>query len=700
MIIEALAIGGLGVVAAAGLGAAAKIFAVEVDPRVEAIEEALPGANCGGCGFAGCASCAMAIAAGKCDANVCVAGGPEVAEEVASIMGVELVYREPEFALPNCTYGIERAELKYAYDGINDCRAAMILSGGSKECDIGCLGLGSCAAACPFGAITMGEDNLPHVDKEKCTGCGTCERECPKNIIRMTSATQRILEFNAFNACLAPCQSRCPAQIDIPNYVRAIGEGRFEEALAIIKEHNPIPLCIGRVCPHPCEDNCRRGLDEDPININHLKRFAADYEMYTLKKHVKPFMLPKNERKVAIVGGGPAGLTAAYYLARLGYAPTIYEAMPKMGGMTRYGIPQYRLPKEILDWEIEGILELGVEANCEKALGKDFTIQSLKDDGFEAIFLGIGAWGARNMRLEGEDLNGVISGTDMLIERGLDKETPVGDKVVIIGGGNTAMDCARTCWRLGSKEVTVLYRRSRSEMPANDIEVFESEMEGVKFKFLAAPTKLIGDENGKLTHMEYLTMELGEPDASGRRRPVPIEGSETLMEVDNVIAAIGQFPLLDSLDEDEVGKEIGRTRWNSILTDDLAMTTNVPGVFAAGDGVLGAATVVEAIGTGRRAARSIHKFLSDEEDLSAPANEVLDWRKVRTRSEIPGAMKGGERAKMPDIHVPERAGNFVEVELGLPEEEAVREANRCLQCGLICYRHEGEELPTCHRANV
>ena len=311
MIIEALAIGGLGVVAAAGLGAAAKIFAVEVDPRVEAIEEALPGANCGGCGFAGCASCALAIAAGKCDANVCVAGGPEVAEEVALIMGVELVFREPEFALPDCTYGTGRAELKYAYDGINDCRAAVVLSGGSKDCDIGCLGLGTCMRSCPFGAITMGEDNLPHVDKEKCTGCGSCERACPKNIIRLTSATQRILGFNNFNSCLAPCMARCPAQIDIPNYVRAIAENRYEDALAIIKEHNPIPLCIGRVCPHPCEDNCRRGLDEDPININHLKRFAADYEMYTLKTHTKPFMLPKNERKVAIVGGGPAGLTSA-----------------------------------------------------------------------------------------------------------------------------------------------------------------------------------------------------------------------------------------------------------------------------------------------------------------------------------------------------------------------------------------------------
>ncbi len=685
MLFEALAIGGLGMVSALGLGVAARVFAVEIDPLVEAVEEALPGANCGGCGFAGCSSAALAIAAGKADANICVGGGPEIGEAVATILGVEITYREPEVARPDCTYGTDTADLRYSYDGLADCRAAVLLAGGQKECNIGCLGLGTCVRACSFGAITIGDDHLPKVDPQLCTGCGTCERYCPKNIIRLSSVTDRMLGFNQTNQCLAPCQSTCPAQIDIPGYVKAIAEGRFEDALHIIKEHNPLPICIGRVCPHPCEDRCRRGLDGEPININHLKRFAADYEMNSGKRYT-PFMMPKNDRKIAIVGGGPAGLTAAYYLARLGYSPTIFEAMPELGGMMRYGIPQYRLPKEIMDWEIGGILELGVEVKTEVAMGKDFTLESLRNDGFEAIFMGVGAWGSRNLGLEGEDLDGVLPGTSMLIDRGLRKETPVGERVVVIGGGNTAIDCARTGWRLGAKEVTVLYRRSRSEMPANDIEVVEADHETVKFHFLAAPTKLVG-ENGKLTGMEFIRMELGEPDASGRRRPVPVEGSKEIIPCDNVIAAIGQFPDLDFLDNDEEAKQIERTRWNSIQTDDLTMATNITGVFAAGDSVLGAATVVEAIGTGRKAARSIHLYLNDEE-VAAQDNWVTNPKKqVRTTEEIPGAPSSEARAKMPELEVPQRAGSFIEVELGLPEEDARREAQRCLQCGLICYKH-------------
>ena len=686
MLYETLMMGGLGFLAAAGLGVAARIFAVEVDPKVEAIEECLPGANCGGCGFAGCAACASAIASGKASANVCVGGGPEVGQHVAAIMGVTLEYREPELALPDCTYGVDKADLRYNYDGFNDCRAAVLLAGGTKQCPVGCLGLGSCAKACPFLAITMGEDNLPHVDPALCTGCGACERICPKNIIRLTSVTRRILGFNAFNQCLAPCQNTCPAQIDIPGYVKAVAEGRFADAVTIIKEHNPLPLVCGRVCPHPCEDACRRGLDEEPININHIKRFAADYEMNS-GQHIQPFSLPKNNRKVAIVGGGPAGLSAAYYLARLGYAPTIFEAMPQLGGMLRYGIPEYRLPKKTLDWEIAGILDLGVEVRLNKRMGQDFTLEDLRQEGFEAIFLGVGAWGSRSMRVPGEELEGVLPGTTMLIDRGLEKPTPVGQKVVIIGGGNTAIDCARTCWRLGASEVTVLYRRSRAEMPANDIEVEEAEHEGVKFHFLAAPTKLIG-ENGKLKALEFLKMELGEPDASGRRRPVPIKGSEEVLPADNVIAAIGQFPDLAFLEADDAAKQIERTRWDTINADDQVMNTNIPGVFSAGDAVLGAATVVQAIGTGRRAARAIHLYLNEQE-IKAPENWVKDPKKVLSRKEIPAAAPGGERVKMSELTVEQRAASFTEVELGLTQELAQKEAQRCLQCGLICYRHKG-----------
>ncbi len=442
MLIEALTIGGLGFVAAAGLGVAARIFAVEADPKIDEVEENLAGANCGGCGFASCRNAAEAVVAGKAPTNLCVAGGPPVAERVAAVMGVAAVYREPELARVDCSYGVPKADLKFAYQGHEDCRSAVMLAGGPKLCQIGCVGLGTCAKVCPFGAITMGEDRLPRVDAMKCTGCGTCVRNCPKFIIHLTSVTDRILGFNHTYNCLAPCQNTCPAQIDIPAYVRAIGEGHFEEALHIIKEHNPLPICIGRVCPHPCEDQCRRGLEGEPININHLKRFAADYEMNSGKRY-KPFCLPKNQRKVAIVGGGPAGLTAAYYLARLGYAPTIFEAMPELGGMLRYGIPEYRLPKKIMDWEIEGILGLGVEAQVNQRMGADFTLADLRKEGFEAIFLGIGAWASRNLQVEGEDLGGVLPGTSMLIDRGLRKATPVGEKVVIIGGGNTAIDCAR-----------------------------------------------------------------------------------------------------------------------------------------------------------------------------------------------------------------------------------------------------------------
>ncbi len=687
MLFEALAIGGLGLASALGLGVAAKVFAVERDPLVEAVESALPGANCGGCGFAGCSSAALAIARGKAPANVCVGGGPEVAQAVAQVMGVEVTYREPDISQVDCTYSTQIAQLKYKYDGVRDCRAAALLAGGPKVCNIGCLGLGSCVKVCPFGAIQIGPDGLPVVDPLLCTGCGNCEKVCPKHIIHLTSVTRRILGFNANYNCLAPCQATCPAQIDIPSYIRAIGEGRYEDAVSIIKEHNPLPLVCGRVCPHPCEAQCRRGKESEPVNINHLKRFAADYEM-TSGKRIQPFCLPQNGRKVAVVGGGPAGLTCAYYLARLGYAPTIFEAQPHLGGMLRYGIPEYRLPKKTLDWEIQGILELGVEAKTGMAMGKDFTLESLKAEGFEAIFLGVGCWSSRGMRVEGEDLEGVLPGTDMLIDRGNLKETPVGERVVIIGGGNTAMDCARTCWRLGAKEVTVLYRRTEMDMPDNAIEIEEAKHEGIKFHFLAAPTKLVG-QNGKLTGLEYIKMELGEPDASGRRRPVPIKDSETILECDNVISAIGQFPDLAFLEKDAEAKGLAVTKWDTIDANRDAGTTNLAGVFSGGDTVTGAATAVEAIGAGRRAARAMHRFLSGE-DTSAPDNWVHGPKELPMVSQTPDAAPAGPRAKMPELSVAQRANSFVEVELGFTEALAKAETQRCLQCGLYCYRHQDQ----------
>jgi len=570
MVAGMLAIGGIGLVASLLLGIASKIFYVAVDPTVLAITEALPGANCGACGFAGCSSCAKAIAKGRAKPDACQAGGADTAVAVAQILGVTIEVKEPDKARVGCRYNVEEADTKFIYDGAKDCRAATMLFNGSKVCEIGCLTLGTCVNACPFDALSIGPNGLPEVNEYLCTGCGTCESICPKGIIRLTSQTRRIQHLYTQDECTSPCQ----------------------------------------------EDMCRLGKIGDPVNINHLKRFVADIEMNT-NERITPYKAPETGKRVAIIGGGPSGLTCAYYLARLGHSPTIFEAMPKLGGMLRYGIPEYRLPKAILDWEIAGILEMGVEVKTSVSMGADFTIKSLTDDGFDAFFLGTGAWDTRSLGVEGEDLEGVLPGTHFLIDRGLEKETPIGDRVAIIGGGNTAIDAARTSWRLGAKEVTIIYRRSRKEMPANDIEIEEAGKEGVIFHYLAAPTRLMG-KDGKLTHLEYLEMELGEPDESGRRRPVPKKGTETIIEVDNVINAIGQFPVTGFLKKDGVAL----SKRNTIeVTNPLTGETTKEGVFAGGDAVTGASIAVEAIGAGRRAARSIHLYLSGEE-ISVPERVI------------------------------------------------------------------------------
>jgi formate dehydrogenase beta subunit len=681
MITGMLAIGGIGLAASILLGIASKVFYVEIDPIVQAVAEALPGANCGACGFAGCSSCAKAIAKGAASPDACLAGGAEAATAVAQILGVTIEVKEPDVARVGCWYPPEEADVRFAYDGVRDCRAAMLLYSGSKHCPIGCMALGTCVALCPFDAITMGERGLPEINKNLCTGCGTCTAACPKSIIRLSSQTRRSQHLYQIDECTAPCQRTCPAGIDIPAYITAIREGDYERAITVIKETNPLPLTCGRVCPHPCEEMCRLGRVGEPVNINHLKRFAADSEMRSGTR-ITPYKAPDTGRQVAVIGGGPAGLTCAFYLARYGHRPTIFEAMPRLGGMLRYGIPEYRLPKAILDWEIEGIIEMGVAVTTGVSLGEEITLESLKQEGFEAVFLGTGAWDSRGLGVEGEELEGVLPGTRFLIDRGLEKETPVGDKVAIIGGGNTALDAARTCWRLGAKEVTVLYRRSRKEMPANDIEIEEAEKEGVIFHYLAAPTKLMGD-NGRLTRLEYIVMELGEPDESGRRRPVPQPGTETVIPVDNVIAAIGQFPVTGFLKDGGVAT----TRWNTIeVVDERTGETNLPGVFAGGDAVTGASIAVEAIGAGRRAARSINQYLRGEA-VGVPEEAISKDSELLDPEELIGVPESA-RVTMPELSVDERRGSFTEVELGLSEEMARGEAERCLRCGLLCYRRE------------
>jgi formate dehydrogenase beta subunit len=677
-----LAIGGIGLAASILLALASRLFYVAVDPVLQAVAEALPGANCGACGFAGCSSCAKAITKGTASPDACLAGGAEAATAVARILGVAVEVREPDIATVGCWYTPEEAERKFRYDGVRDCRAAMMLFAGSKRCPIGCMTLGSCVSVCPFDAIEIGQGGLPEVNGNLCTGCGTCVATCPKSIITLSSQTRRSQHLYRSDECTAPCQRTCPAGINIPAYIARIREGDYRAAIEVIKETNPLPLTCGRVCPHPCEEICRLGRVSEPVTINHLKRFAADYEMRSGVR-ITPFKAPETGRRVAVIGGGPAGLTCAFYLARYGHSPTIFEAMPALGGMLRYGIPEYRLPKAILDWEIEGIVGMGVEVVTGVAMGRDFSLTSLKDEGFEAIFLGTGAWDSRGLGVEGEELVGILPGTRFLIDRGLGKETPVGDKVAIIGGGNTALDAARTSWRLGAGEVTVIYRRSRKEMPANDIEIEEAEKEGVRFHYLAAPTRLIG-ENGRLTHLEYIEMELGEPDESGRRRPVPKPGTETVIPVDNVIAAIGQFPVTGFVKDEGVGL----TPWNTIeVVNEKTGETTLQGVFAGGDAVTGASIAVEAIGAGRRAARAINQYLRGEE-LRVPDEVIGKDSELLDVEELIGVPESA-RARMPELTVDERKLSFKEVELGFTEEMAKGEAERCLRCGLICYRKQG-----------
>jgi len=686
--ISVIVLMGIGATCGLVLSIASKVFYVYEDPRIAEVEYFLSGANCGGCGYAGCSAAAVAVVNGQAAPSVCIVAGMESAVAVAGVMGIDPGSAEPLMSKNECTGG-NRAENHFLYNGVNSCQALAAMYGGHRICSIGCLGQGDCIAACKFNAVHMGPNGFPVVDEAMCVGCGACERACPKNIIRVRTMSERLLHFNQEDDALAPCQQTCPAEIDIPRYIRQIKEGDYDGAVHTIRERNPLLLTCGRICPHPCEDKCRRGIEDEAVSINQLKRFVADYEMNSGSR-LPIACAPETGKRVAVIGGGPAGLSCAYFLRRLGHSVKIYDMMPKLGGMTRYGIPEYRLPKEVLQWETDGILNLGIDYQGNVRLGQDYTVESLREEGFDAIFLGVGAWKDYKLRAEGEDLKGCFTGIDFLTRFSIHQqgdspdEVPVGKKCVVIGGGNTAIDCVRTLIRLGADEVSIVYRRTRKEMPANMVEIEAAEHEGVQFHFLAAPVKAISDDHGHVKQLEYLKMELGEPDASGRRRPVPIEGSETLMDIDMLITAIGQGPDVSFLEKEKTIKDLEITRWSTIEANPETLQTNIPYVFAAGDAQTGASLVVEAIGGGRRAARAIHLYLNDEEVTPVPKS----LRKKHIPESLFESVEGITpitRTPLPEMPVEERITSFEEADLVISETDAGRESNRCLNCCRICY---------------
>ncbi len=521
-----------------------------------------------------------------------------------------------------------------------------------------------------------------HIRKDRCKACGDCATVCPVQVpnkfdeeLSKRRATYRLFPqtipqtFVIDKADRAPCVAACPAHINAQGYVQLITQGKYKEAVELIYKNLPLPGVLGRVCPHPCEKVCRRGEKDEPISICKLKRFAADQVDYGDLKI--PEITPKEE-KVAVVGSGPAGLSAAYYLALQGYKVSIFEAGPVLGGWLRVGIPEYRLPRDVLDKEINHILNLGVEAKTNTAFGKDVTYQDLKDQGYKAFFMGVGCQKGAKLAIAGEDAEGVIQGVDFLRDAALGKAPMDIKNAVVIGGGNVAIDAARTLGRLGA-QVNILYRRSRLEMPAFGEEVDAAIHEGAKIQFLTAPVEVVTN-GAKVTGIKCIKMELGPADESGRRRPVPVAGSEFVVNCDTIVPAIGQV-----IDPDfwSAAEGVERTRRNTIGYDAVTFQTAVPGVFAGGDAGTGPATVVEAVAAGREAAESITRYLQGMDVAEGRPHKYAENPQYPPIPE----MRLEARAKNPEIPASARTG-FQEVELAFAENEALREAQRCLNCGV------------------
>lgn len=512
---------------------------------------------------------------------------------------------------------------------------------------------------------------------------------------RVKKARKTALELMASNHyadCAAPCKDTCPAGVDVQGYISLIDKGMYNEAVALIKEVNPLPAICGRVCVRPCEVSCRRNLldENNAVGIDYLKRFAADYDLQSDNKY-KPEIAPSTNKKVAVVGAGPGGLSTAWFLQQKGHQVDIYEASPKGGGMLRYGIPEYRLPNDLLQKEIDNITELGTNIFYNKKLGENVSYKELKEN-YNSVILTIGSQRGTLIGCEGDDAENVFSGIDFLrnMEMTGKKMDFSGKQVAVVGGGNTAMDCCRSAMRCGAEKVYVIYRRTEKEMPANPIEIHESKLEGIEYLFLTNPSKINKDEEGKLKSMTCLKMQLGEPDKSGRRRPVPIEGSEFELPLDYALAAIGQktqVDFIENINQNETDGQLVVNRWGDIDADRKTLQTGISSVFAAGDGVTGAATLIEAVAQAKIASLSCHQFLMNEE-IKPEEKEFLSKKdnfKEQKQEEYLNKYAQQLREEMPTL-APTNRFNFNEVELGYEGEEiAKNEAQRCLECGCTEY---------------
>ena len=618
--------------------------------------------------------------AGTSAPNSCVAAGPEVAQAIASIMGVEIKAVEPDIALPGCYFGVQHADTKYTYNGLDDCRAVALLGGGMKVCTIGCLGLGTCARACPFGAISMGANNLPIVDEKKCTGCGTCERVCPKHIINLSSVTRRIIREYTTEECTTPCQRACPAGINIREYIRQISLGNNHRAVQVIKERNPFPAVIGRICPRPCELECRRNLIDEPVAINYLKRYAADFEKDSGNR-ILPYKAPATGRKIAVIGGGVQGLSTAFFVARLGHEPTIYEATAKLGGLLRSAISKDRLPEEILAWDIQGILDMGVKVETEKIMGRDFTLASLIKEGYEAVFLAAGGWDSRLARGAAADIELTIPGVCMLVDLirfGSQLQNfPIESDVVIAGGGKLALDAAKICKDLGAETITVIFREKWEDSPVTEEDLSKPGMAGIKLIYNAAVNRLAGKAD-RLEQVEY------------------IEG-DTLKKIvipaQNLVFASGRFPELifvrPKTEVDEIEDAAGAEStpdlsldWEGVQVYKQPAFKDEVGLFAEGDVLADYSAAIKAIGAGRRAAASIHQIMHGisptvTDNVLTPQSLIQNVYEVEK-------VEASQRQIMP-ICSGKELEVCGEIERGFSPEMALEEASRCLQCGLICY---------------